>query len=389
MKAERFIQKDFKKSDQYIQRVCRMFLYFIAINWLLNIFNIYDLDKQMMNVILVITAILMCIPIVLFRIWNKPHIMRYVTAFIIVVEIGIIYSITTIHTVLLFTFPLVLFSIYSSVIMNRFIMGSTIIIMLVSHISSHYFTIVPEEPFDNIGDILTYSFLPRLVQFLFFAIIIQYAVKRNQNLINTVMKYSEDMFVAQEELVRQFSEISESKSGQTGSHIKRVACYMEVLTKELELPEEEQQCVVVGSMLHDIGKLLISSEIIEKPGKLTKEEFEVIKEHVQFGYKLLQNSPGPVMEIGAKIALEHHEKWDGTGYLGIKGEEIDYHSRIMAIVDVFDALISKRSYKEKWRLEDAYEEIISQSGRHFDPEIVKVFQKCYPQLVKISEELPD
>ena len=95
------------------------------------------------------------------------------------------------------------------------------------------------------------------------------------------------------------------------------------------------------------------------------------------------------MEIGRIIALQHHEKWDGTGYLGMKGEEIDYYSRIMAVVDVFDALMSKRSYKERWSIEDAYNEIVSQSGKHFDPSIVELFKEHFDEFVEVLNNYPD
>ncbi len=389
MNENQLIQKDFKTSDQYIQKVCLFFIFFILINWLLNIVDIYDMDDYMMNVILIVTVVLMGIPLTLFRVWDKPHIVRYITAFIITLEIGMLYSIATIHTILLFTFPMVLFSIYASKWMSRFIVITTVVVMFVAHVASYYFTIIPEEPFTKMDEIITFGYLPRLVQFLFFAVIIQYVLKRNKRLIDSIINYSDQMYVAQEELVRQFAEISESKSGQTGSHVKRVERYMAVMVSNLELSDEERHSVVIASMLHDVGKLLIPPEIIEKPGRLTEEEFAVIKTHTLLGHQLLERSPGQVMEIAAKIALEHHERWDGKGYQGIKGEEIDYYSRIMAVVDVFDALISKRSYKEKWPLKDAYDEIVNNSGTQFDPGVVELFKKCYPQMLAISKELPD
>lgn len=203
------------------------------------------------------------------------------------------------------------------------------------------------------------------------------------------IRLSEDMYQTQEELVRAFAEISESKSKQTGQHIKRVSEYMKVMAKAIRLQEKEQDNLVIASMMHDIGKLMIPSEIIEKKGKLTEEEFAEMKKHVQYGFELLKYSPGRVMEIAKIVALQHHEKWNGKGYLGLKGEKIDYYSRIMAVVDVFDALISKRSYKEKWTLEDAYKEIVSQSGEHFDPAVVQLFVEHFEEFKVIVGKYPD
>ena len=203
------------------------------------------------------------------------------------------------------------------------------------------------------------------------------------------IKLSNDMYETQEEIVRAFSEISESKSGQTGRHIKRVSEYMRIMAEAMQLENEEKDCLVIASMMHDIGKLLIPESIIEKTGKLTKEEFEVIKTHVKIGYKLLEYSPGRIMEIGRVIALQHHERWDGTGYLGMKGEEIDYYSRMMAVVDVFDALMSRRSYKESWCIEEAYNEIVRQSGKHFDPSIVELFKAHFNKFRDVLKQYPD
>ena len=212
---------------------------------------------------------------------------------------------------------------------------------------------------------------------------------RNIRLAINNIKLTSDMYETQEEIVRAFSEISESKSGQTGRHIKRVSEYMRIMAEAIGLNREEKDCLVIASMMHDIGKLLIPESIIEKTGKLTKEEFEVMKTHVKLGYKLLEYSPGRIMEIGRVIALQHHERWDGTGYLGMKGEEIDYYSRMMAIVDVFDALMSRRSYKESWCIEEAYNEILSQSGKHFDPSIVEHFKAHFNEFAEVLKRYPD
>lgn len=212
---------------------------------------------------------------------------------------------------------------------------------------------------------------------------------RNIHLAINNIKLTNDMYQTQEELVRAFSEISESKSGQTGKHIKRVSEYMKIMAEAMDLEQSEKDSLVIASMLHDIGKLLIPESILEKPGKLTASEFDIMKTHVKLGYKLLEYSPGRIMEIARVIALQHHEKWDGTGYLGMKGEEIDHYSRIMAVVDVFDALMSKRSYKERWSIEDAYNEIVMQSGKHFDPSIVEMFIEHFDEFVEVLNNYPD
>lgn len=200
---------------------------------------------------------------------------------------------------------------------------------------------------------------------------------------------SDDMIKTQEQLILSFAEITESKSGQTGKHVKRVSEYSKVLGEALGLSKDETEILRMASMMHDIGKLNIPSEILEKPGKLTAEKFDVIKTHVTEGEKLLHNSPGKVMSQAKTIALEHHEKWNGKGYLGKKGGNIDFASRIVAVADVYDALVSKRSYKEAMDEKRAYDIIVGDSGEHFDPYVVEAFVKNYDKIIEVLRKHPD
>lgn len=202
-------------------------------------------------------------------------------------------------------------------------------------------------------------------------------------------KVNSDIFKTQESVILSFAEISESKSRQTGQHVKRVSEYVRVMALNTGLDEEKCTEIALASMMHDVGKLLIPPEILEKPGRLTEEEFNVIKTHVTIGEELLKNSPGVVMSMARKIALFHHERWDGKGYLGYAGEDIDYIARFVSVADVFDALVSKRSYKDGWPPEKAYAEIVSQRGKQFAPHAVDVFIKSYDEILEILKQYPD
>lgn len=206
-------------------------------------------------------------------------------------------------------------------------------------------------------------------------------------IINVLL--NNDMLNTQKQLVYSFAEISESKSQQTGQHIKRVSEYMRVIGDALGLSEEESENLSIASMLHDVGKLSISPDILEKPARLTDSEFEIIKKHVLTGSTLLENCPGNIMQLACAIAHDHHEKWDGTGYLGKKGDEINFYARYVAVIDVFDALVSKRSYKKAWTVDAAYNEIVSQSGKHFDPMAVKLFKDNFDKILEILRSYPD
>lgn len=198
-----------------------------------------------------------------------------------------------------------------------------------------------------------------------------------------------DMLATQSEMILSFSKISEYRSHQTGNHIKRVSEYMKVLARGAGYSPEYSDKIGIAAMMHDIGKVLIPDEIIDKKGKLTREEYDIVKTHTTRGVELISNVPGDIMALARIMIREHHEKWDGTGYIGLQGNQINIISRLIAVADVFDALISKRSYKEEWNPNDAYNKIISESGKHFDPRIISIFRKKYNELIQIHDLYPD
>ncbi len=181
------------------------------------------------------------------------------------------------------------------------------------------------------------------------------------------------------DVLKLLSEITEFKSAETSSHVERISEYTFILCRLAGMFEEEAQMVSKMSILHDIGKITTPDNILCKPGKLTHEEFEVMQEHTTNGEKLLIrgfHSDPKVSKVAQEIALYHHERWNGTGYpKGLKAEEIPLHARVVGLVDVFDALVNRRIYKEPWILEDALQYIESSSGTHFDPKLVKLFLK--------------
>lgn len=194
----------------------------------------------------------------------------------------------------------------------------------------------------------------------------------------------------QESMIVSFAEVVENKSEQTGLHVKRVAEYSKVLALELGFSEEESEKIKLASMMHDIGKLLVPSEILEKPARLTDEEFMEIKKHPGYGERLLKDVDGDVLILAKKIAYEHHERFDGRGYPnGLSANNISLESRIVAVADVFDALTSKRSYKEAWNPKDAYDEIVKNSGTQFDAKVVDAFVKSYDKIDNIRLRFVD
>ena len=185
---------------------------------------------------------------------------------------------------------------------------------------------------------------------------------------------AEQLKQAHVDLVERLGRAAEYKDTDTGEHIARMSQYSKVLALALGMNEQHAELLRQAAPMHDVGKIGIPDSILLKPGKLTPDEFAHMKEHAAIGAKILANSPSPLLQLAHVLAIEHHEKWDGTGYPnGLKGEEISIEGRIVAIADVFDALTSKRPYKEPWSIEQTLEHMQQQAGKHFDPQLVDLF----------------
>ena len=178
---------------------------------------------------------------------------------------------------------------------------------------------------------------------------------------------------------------SEYRDDDTGDHIVRVAGYCALIAEKQGLSEAEVDYIRMTAPMHDVGKIGIPDSILLKPGKLTVEEFETIKSHTLIGAKILGGSSSEILRLAAEIALTHHEKWNGKGYpKGLAGTEIPLVGRITAIADVFDALTSKRPYKEPFPVEKAVDIIAQERGAHFDPELADAFLNNMDAVLRIK-----
>ena len=194
----------------------------------------------------------------------------------------------------------------------------------------------------------------------------------------------------QKEIIFIMGEIGESRSKETGNHIKRVAEYTKLLALRYGISDEEAELLKMASPMHDIGKVAISDSILKKPGKLTEEEFEIMKTHTEIGYNLLKGSSRRILRTAAIVAQQHHEKWNGKGYPnGLRGENIHIYGRITAIVDVFDALASDRCYKKAWDLDRILNLFKEERGHHFDPKLVDVFLENLGSIIEIRDTYID
>jgi PAS domain S-box-containing protein len=194
----------------------------------------------------------------------------------------------------------------------------------------------------------------------------------------------------QKEIIFAMGSIGETRSQETGNHVRRVAEYSKILALASGLSEEKAEMLKQASPMHDIGKVGIPDSILLKPSRLTQEEWETMKTHTDLGFNMLNGSDRPLLKIASIVAYEHHEKWDGSGYpRGLKGEDIHIFGRITAVADVFDALGSDRVYKKAWEDERIFQLFRDESGKHFDPKLVEIFFENMNKLLEIRSRFQD
>ncbi len=194
----------------------------------------------------------------------------------------------------------------------------------------------------------------------------------------------------QGEIVERLGTLGEYRSKETGAHVRRVGLYSKLLAELSGLDKTISNLIEDAAPLHDIGKVGIPDSILNKPGNLTDDEYEMMKKHTLFGQSILNGSDKPLIQLASEIAGGHHEKYDGSGYpLGLEGENIPLSARIVSIADVFDALISKRVYKESWSHDETKNYFITQKNKHFDPLLTELFLEHYEHFVRLYKSNPD
>lgn len=391
MEQNSLINDNYKKINQISARCMRVIVVILVIAFGYCYFST-ELDLALLVIFFAISVIIALVPTLVINVFKFDD--SPITKHIVIVCICII---ATIMLTLLSTyaFPVMLFPILmASLYYNKTLVLFTSLLMSCGIVISNFMSIKYSDIFignmyTEMDETLMAYTVPHIAIVFGMSVVAYFIVQRNSMMINSAISQAITMQNNQKGLIYSFAEISESKSKFTGEHIKRVAEYMRVLGRASGFDEEYLDKLCTASMMHDIGKLMISEEILDKPDKLTDEEYLIMKNHVLYGEALLEKCPGEMMHLACVLAKEHHERWDGSGYLGMKGEEIAYISRLMAVCDVFDALTSDRYYKKGWSLEETFDEIIKLSGKHFDPRVVKLFIQSFDEFKEIYWNIPD
>lgn len=205
-----------------------------------------------------------------------------------------------------------------------------------------------------------------------------------------LQKVTEDLMRAHKDTLVKLANAASLRDNETGNHLARMTRYSCIIAENLGWPKEELDFLFYAAPMHDLGKIAIPDAILLKPGKLTPEEFEIMKTHAQVGAKMLEGAGSQVIQMAEKIARSHHEKWDGSGYpYGLKGQEIPLVGRIVSVADCFDALTSIRPYKAAWTVEESVEYLLKYSGVWYDPTVIAAFVHSLPAILEVRESFKD
>lgn len=388
--SEMILSEYRKNADKRIAFVCRLMIGFMLLVAMLNFVGIFKIESLPLYVTVAVSVFDFFLPTLLCNIMKLRSVgIRYFILTILVFQSGLQYATLSYHTIIMLVFPLVMSCLYNE---RKYVIYTAILsvpMIFVSHLAAYFLKVVPDEPLVTLKGTIMYGIIPRTIEFLAVAVMCFFISDRIEKLVDTLAKKNTELYEDQENLILSLSQIIENKSENTGQHVRRVSEYTAVLCRSLGYDEDEGWKVSLAAMMHDVGKIMVPESILEKPGKLTPEEFGIVKKHTVFGKQMLETSPGELFNISTDIAYQHHERWDGTGYIGLKGEAISPYARCVALADVFDALVSRRSYKKPWQPEEAYTEIVSQSGKHFDPTVVDAFVKNYDKFLGIMKRYPD
>ena len=209
-------------------------------------------------------------------------------------------------------------------------------------------------------------------------------------LAEEVRKATREIVERERDTIFRLSRAAEYRDPETGAHILRMAHYSNLIAARMGMSAQDQELLLQAAPMHDIGKVGTPDHILLKPGKLTPQEWAVMREHANIGHEILRDSPSPLLRMAAVIARSHHEKYDGSGYpQGLAGDDIPLVGRIVAVADVFDALTSARPYKQAWPLERARAFLLEHSGTHFDSKCVDAFMQAWPEVLAIRERYQD
>ncbi len=395
------IQKNEKDANRVVANVMLIVLFIFTFVYILNLSGIFVIDSIYMNTAYFSGSIVLILPKIINIIFGtSSKKLKYIYVTLSALFLMILTSILTFHVVVLYVFPIAIGAFYFSKKLTYFSAVITSVVTVIGQFTG-FFIGKLDDNFLDIYSLVIYGIIPRLLILIALSALIIHLTDRTSSLLREDAENYERQTLYSRNMIYGFATLVENRDENTGGHIKRTSVYAELLATRLKekgfysdvITDEFIKTLAMVAPLHDIGKIAIPDSILCKPGKLTDDEFDVMKSHSEKGGKIIKETFSEIEDEEYKnmaydVARYHHEKWNGRGYPeGLSGENIPLSARIMAVSDVFDAVSEKRCYRDAMPIEKCFSIISEGIGKDFDPVVAEMFLEIRDEIISARENI--
>ncbi|MGN0637361.1 MAG: HD-GYP domain-containing protein [Huintestinicola sp.] len=384
----RIIKRNEEDANRTAANVMMITFAIFTVVYILNVAGIFIIDRPVMNLAYCISAVLLLLPKLLNKLCGtSAKYLKYLYVLFADLFLLVITSALTYHVVVVYAYPIAIAGLYFSQKLTKLSAAGTLTVTAAGQLIAFYMGRNNDHNLQTLNRLVLFGILPRFLTLLCFAALLLLLTKRTSKLLSDDADNYEHLLSHNQEMICGFATLVENRDENTGGHIKRTSIYAELLARELQrtgkysdiITDEFIECLAMVAPLHDIGKISIPDSILCKPGKLTDEEFDIMRSHSAKGSEIikeifLHSADENYKQMAYEVARYHHEKWNGRGYPeGLSENNIPLSARIMAVADVFDAVSEKRCYRDAMPLEECFKIISEGSGRDFDPVLADAF----------------
>lgn len=389
-------------ANKTVAKALSITLGIFSVIYILNLLHIFIIDQWVMTTAYLVGAVLLLSPWVLNRIFNPANPkLKYIYILLTNLFLFDIQTTLTFHATIVYAFPIAIASLYFSKKTTLYALIITMIVSTLGQFAGFFGNFVPDQNFLVMKRLVLFSVLPRALTLCSFGYLLYFLSSRTTNLLDKQINGTNKIKELNQDIVLGFANLVENRDESTGGHVKRTSRYVELLSKELFKRKIYPEIInldfinnlISAAPMHDIGKMSIPDHILQKPGKLTDEEFSIMKSHAEQGGKIIKQTFSHIgddnyRQMVYEVARYHHEKWNGKGYPeGRSKQEIPLAARIMAIADVFDAISQKRCYRDAIPLEECFNIIEKGKDSDFEPILVDVFLNMKDQIKQTMAEI--
>ncbi|MBQ2824538.1 MAG: HD domain-containing protein [Oscillospiraceae bacterium] len=395
----KIIEKNERDANRTVASVMAITFAFFTLIYILNLTGVFVIDTIPMTIAYCTGGITLMLPMLINKIFGTAsRSLKYIYVSFAAFFLLVITSVLTYHVVVIYAFPIAIAGIYFSKKVTRIASVMTAAVTVCGQLTA-YALGRPDDNFPTLKALVIYGILPRLLILICLAALLEHLTARTSALLKEDAENYEQQVLYSKNMIYGFATLVENRDENTGGHIKRTSIYSAMLATKLKskgiytdtINDDYIKCLSMVAPLHDIGKISIPDSVLCKPGKLTDEEFDIMKSHAAKGGEIIKDTFSAVTDenyrtMAYEVARYHHEKWNGRGYPeGLSGEEIPLSARIMAVADVFDAVSEKRCYRDAMPLEKCFAIISEGIDRDFDPAVADAFLEMRDEITKVRE----